>query len=150
MTRGSPLVECIPRDSDSWATPRAFFDPLDKEFAFTVDAAASHGNAKCDRFWTPAEDGLAQDWAGERVWCNPPYSSIRPWIQKGAYFDAEISVFLLPARVGSDWFHDYILDETKRRFRPGVQVRWLRGRVKFSGARKFPAWDSMVVVFDGR
>lgn len=58
---------------DDWETPPAFFDILDREFGFTVDACAAPHNAKCDRYWTREQDGLAQDWSGERVFCNPPY-----------------------------------------------------------------------------
>ena len=45
---------------------------------FTVDVAAAPHNTKCERFYTAEQDGLAQSWAGETVWCNPPYSSILP------------------------------------------------------------------------
>lgn len=27
-------------------------------------------------------NGLDQDWTGERIWCNPPFSDIAPWIRK--------------------------------------------------------------------
>lgn len=56
-----------------WATPQAFFDALDAEFHFTLDPCASPGNAKCGKFYTIADNGLEQDWAGETVFCNPPY-----------------------------------------------------------------------------
>lgn len=56
-----------------WATPQTFFDALDAEFQFTLDPCASVENAKCKKFYTVAENGLAQDWSGETVFCNPPY-----------------------------------------------------------------------------
>jgi phage N-6-adenine-methyltransferase len=58
------------------------FAPLHKRFRFTIDAAASPTNAKLPRYWTRDDDALTQSWAGERVWCNPPYSDIRPWVEK--------------------------------------------------------------------
>ncbi len=61
-------------DIDDRATPPEVFGPLQDRFGFTVDAAASAANAKCERFWTVDDDGLAQPWIGERVFCNPPYS----------------------------------------------------------------------------
>lgn len=67
---------------DDRALPPGDFAPLQARFAFTVDAAASEDNAKLPRFWTKATDGLSQDWRGERVYCNPPYSSIEPWVEK--------------------------------------------------------------------
>ncbi len=44
--------------TDDWATPRAFFDELDREFVFTLDAAASHGNAKCPTYLTRDDNAL--------------------------------------------------------------------------------------------
>ena len=49
-----------------WETPKELFDKLNKEFCFTVDAAALPTNAKCPRFWSPAEDGLQQNWGGAK------------------------------------------------------------------------------------
>ena len=62
--------------SNEWETPKELFDKLNNEFKFTLDAAASDQNHKCERYFTIEEDGLKQNWAGERVWCNPPCSEI--------------------------------------------------------------------------
>ena len=67
---------------DDRATTPEMFGPLDARFQFTIDVAAAAHNAKCERFYSIEDDGLAQSWAGERVWCNPPYSNIRPWVEK--------------------------------------------------------------------
>ena len=56
-----------------WATPQEFFDTLNEEFQFTLDACALPENAKCSRYFTPLDDGLIQDWGGHTVFCNPPY-----------------------------------------------------------------------------
>ena len=50
--------------SELWGTPQQFFDELNKEFGFDLDPCALPSNAKCDRFFTPEEDGLAQNWGG--------------------------------------------------------------------------------------
>jgi site-specific DNA-methyltransferase (adenine-specific) len=66
-----------------WETPQAFFDALDAEFHFTLDPCSTDENAKCAKHYTKAQDGLAQDWTGETVYCNPPYGREMPkWIQK--------------------------------------------------------------------
>lgn len=71
--------------TDEWATPQEFFNNLDDEFHFTVDVCATEENAKCDKYYTRQDDGLAQDWNGEVVWCNPPYGREMPnWIKKCA------------------------------------------------------------------
>ena len=45
-----------------WCTPKDFFQKLDEEFHFTLDAAATVRSAKCKNFFTPEIDGLAQNW----------------------------------------------------------------------------------------
>ena len=68
--------------TDLWATPKDFFDRLDAEFGFTLDACALPENAKCKAYYTPEQDGLAQPWEGV-VWCNPPYGrQIGQWVRK--------------------------------------------------------------------
>lgn len=67
-------VHFMSQKSD-WETPQDLFDRLNDEFHFTLDAAASDHNHKLPRYYTEKEDGLAQDWKGERVFCNPPYGN---------------------------------------------------------------------------
>ena len=63
-------------NTDLWATPQDFFDELDKEFHFNLDPCALPENAKCDKFFTPEQDGLKQSWGGvQRV--------LQPSIRKG-------------------------------------------------------------------
>jgi site-specific DNA-methyltransferase (adenine-specific) len=59
--------------SNVWATPQEFFDALDREFRFELDVCALPDNAKCPRYFTPDDDGLAQSWAPAVCWMNPPY-----------------------------------------------------------------------------
>lgn len=47
-----------------WCTPQVFFEELDKEFHFTIDAAATESSAKCAKYFTPETDGLLQHWGG--------------------------------------------------------------------------------------
>src|ERR1035437_9701109 len=95
-----------------WATPQAFFDTLNKEFRFTLDAAASKENAKCKRYFTEKDDALKQKWTG-RVFLNPPYGrGIGAWVKK-AYESvnggAELVICLVPARTDTAWFQDYCM-----------------------------------------
>lgn len=50
--------------SDEWATPQAFFDEINEEFHFNLDACATDENHKCDKYYTMADNGLSQDWGG--------------------------------------------------------------------------------------
>lgn len=122
------------RDIDDRATIPEVFGPLDERYGFTVDVAASAHNTKCARYFDHGRNGLAQTWCGERVWCNPPYSNIRPWIEK-AWFESEgggaVIVMLLPAnRTEQAWWMDLV---EPQRDRPGsrLTVEFLRGRIRF-------------------
>ena len=115
-------------DSDEWATPRELFDWLDQTFTFTLDAASTHENAKCARHFTIDEDGLAQSWAGERVFLNPPYSQIAPWMKKSyesARDERATVVCLVAARTDTRWWQDWVRDKAN-------EVEFLAGRVTFS------------------
>lgn len=71
--------------TDEWATPQWLFEQLDAEFHFTLDPCSTDQNAKCRKHYTKEQDGLAQDWSGETVFCNPPYGrEMTRWIQKCA------------------------------------------------------------------
>ncbi len=69
--------------TDDWATPQDFYEELNGEFEFTLDVCASPSNAKCNRYFTPADDGLRRSWRGERCWMNLPYGrEIKSWMKK--------------------------------------------------------------------
>ena len=114
---------------DDRATVPEIFEGFHSRFGFTIDAAASPHNAKLPRYWTRQDNGLSKSWAGERVWCNPPYSAIRPWVEKASRREADLTVLLLPAnRTEQGWWQDLI--EPGRR-RGTLQVEFLRGRMRF-------------------
>lgn len=60
------IKACFSSKTDNWATPQDFFDKLNEEFHFTLDPCADEVNHKCDQFFTREQDGLSQDWGGER------------------------------------------------------------------------------------
>lgn len=45
-----------------YCTPQDFFDRLNEEFHFTLDAAATDKSAKCPAYYTPETDGLKSPW----------------------------------------------------------------------------------------
>lgn len=127
--------------SVEWETPKWLFDELNSEFNFTIDVCATHDNAKCDRYFTIKEDGLSQQWTNERVWMNPPYGrEITKWVRKAYYqrFKAQIIVALLPSYTSAAWFHDYIYNK--------AEIRFLRGRLKFSNKEGAP-FGSIIVIW---
>ncbi len=137
-------------DSDEWCTPREEWDKLDAEFHFTVDVAADDDNHLCEKYYTKDTDGLKQDWRGEVVWCNPPYSDIGPWVAKAAISSCT-TVMLLPPGIDTKWFHDWIWNVKNHCPHWGVQVRFIKGRWKFhhpeQPGKQSPKQGNMIVVF---
>lgn len=118
---------------DDRGTPLTVFEPLAERFGgFTVDVAAATHNTKCKRFYTIDDNGLEQSWAGERVWCNPPYSNIGPWVAK-AHVEADradLIVMLLPAnRTEQAWWQDLV--EPHRDRDRSFRTEFIRGRTRF-------------------
>jgi site-specific DNA-methyltransferase (adenine-specific) len=117
--------------SNEWATPQKLYNKLNSEFHFTLDAASTHENAKCERHFTIEEDGLMQDWSNEVVWLNPPYGrKIDEWIFKGwneALWNNATVVCLIPARTDTKYWHDYCMDAS--------EIRFIKGRLKFGDSK---------------
>jgi len=131
--------------SVEWETPHDLFAALNAEFHFTLDPCATAQNAKCARFYTKEQDGLAQSWENEAVFMNPPYGNgAGNWIAK-AYFErdrAKVIVALLPVRTDTKWFHDFIVGK--------AEIRFLKGRLKFIGPEGRPGtatFPSMIVIW---
>lgn len=133
-----------------WCTPQDFFDKLNAEFNFALDAAATDKTAKCPLYYTPETDGLSHSWQClGAVFCNPPYGhEIGKWVRK-AYKESQSGqtiVLLLPARTDTSYFHDYIYGK--------AEIRFIRGRLRFvgpDGQAAYPApFPSMVVVYNGK
>ena len=130
-------------NKDDWETPQELFNILNSEFHFDLDVCANELNFKVQRFFSKAEDGLEQSWQGKTCWCNPPYGrEIGKWVEK-AYkesCDNETKVvMLLPARTDTRWFHDYC--------KYAKEIRFIKGRLKFSGSKNAAPFPSMIVVF---
>lgn len=136
----SNLAVHFSSETDLWATPQDFFNLLDAEFHFELDACATDENAKCRSYFTERDNGLLQKWTGV-VWMNPPYGrEIGQWIRK-AYESAQEGatvVCLIPSRTDAGWWHDYCMKG---------EVRFVRGRIKFGGSEWNAPFPSAVVIF---
>lgn len=56
----------------NWCTPQDFFNQLNREFSFALDAAATDKSAKCHRYFTPENDGLKNSWGGVLFFATRP------------------------------------------------------------------------------
>lgn len=136
-----------PSTPDSNGTIEDIFNQLDREFNFTLDAAASAENAKCDKYYTIEDDALVKDWSNEVVFCAPPNDTVnkgkfirKAWEEsrKGA-----IVVLFIPVDTGTNVFLNYLLRG---------QIRFIHGRLKFYThgvlRKDVSPKPSMVCVFD--
>ncbi|KKQ76476.1 MAG: N-6-adenine-methyltransferase protein [Microgenomates group bacterium GW2011_GWF1_38_5] len=123
------------RKSDEWTTPEATYVGLDAEFHFTDDPCP-----------LGATDGLEREWKGS-VYVNPPYSKIAAFVEKAIQEldegHAHTVVFLVPSRTDTRWFHRYVLGR-------GGEIRFIKGRLKFSGSKNSAPFPSMIVIWRDR
>lgn len=146
------------KKSDEWSTPQTLFDSLNEEFHFTIDVAANETNHKCDE-WLGPDSPLGSDfydaikvWVHhETIWLNPPYSRIGDFMERADYWMKNhcTVVALLPARTDTKWWHAAIWDRSSHQPRKGVQVRFIRGRLKFGDSKNSAPFPSVIVVFKG-
>lgn len=107
-------------------TPKDWWELLDGEFNFQLDAAADDRHTMCERYWTEEQDALRQDWDG-RVWCSPPWGEpeLEQWVRKG-YRESNrgsLVVMLLPVRPAASWWHDFVMKAD--------EVRFIKGALEF-------------------
>jgi ParB family chromosome partitioning protein len=128
---------------NEWYTPgeyleaaRAVMGGIDLDPASCAEANRS---VRAARYYTQAENGLLHPWSG-RVWCNPPYTQVRPgrsalkaWVEKlvVSYRLGHVSeaICLLPSDTSTRWFAwlwAFVVCFPPRRLRfdrPGTQRR---------------------------
>ncbi len=108
----------------SLATPRDWWEMLDAEFGFTLDAAADHQHFMCTPYYTEEDNAFEQPWRGV-VWCSPPWHGIKlvPWIERG-YSESRkrgsTVVMLVPVQVYREWWHKYPMLAKELRFINGI------------------------------
>jgi phage N-6-adenine-methyltransferase len=154
---------------DDRETPPCVFDPLHAEFDFTLDAASSHQNRKCEHHCTlhgfffgerqiTSDNGLRHSWHRERVWVNPPFSELRPWVEKAWTDMPDLVCMLLPNNRQEQPFWQDMIEPF--RDRPGsiLSTRFLRKRRPFlhmgqgigNRTSKNPPFGLVLVIWDRR
>lgn len=118
--------------SDEWRTPQSLFDKLDKEFNFDSDPCPDKNH--------PLKKGLYNGWANS-VFVNPPYSEIKNWVEWSYKLkkECDVIVMLIPSRTDTRWWHEYVMK--------AKEIRFIKGRLKFSGYKNSAPFPSAVVIF---
>jgi DNA (cytosine-5)-methyltransferase 1 len=126
------------QSKQDYQTPNEFMHAARKRLHipyFGWDLAASKDNAQAEKYFTEAQNSLAQSWSSlyynaampEWLWLNPPYANIKPWVEKAAIESANGAhiAMLIPASVGANWWSDYVEHNSYQLF--------LNGRITFMG-----------------
>ena len=138
-------------NDDTWSTPRAFFEKLDDEFMFGLDAAALSSSTLVPGNWYGPDhpdperrDAFTRSWhtdaGGKPIWLNPPYGrTIGAWMGKAnaEALSGGVVVCLVPARTDTNWWHNYCIQH---------EVRFIKGRLKFGNQKNSAPFPSAVVV----
>ena len=136
-----------PKANDDWETPPDIFEDLDRQFAFTLDAAASRHNSKLPRYWSQEDDALTKDWQGERIWLNPPYSLVAHFMKKAAtepMKDNDCRVVLVAARIDTEWWHRWVMPYAAEVWTVYGRIHFLKNGQKVAGA----AFPSAIVIYE--
>lgn len=118
---------------DNWKTPKAFYQALNAEFGFTFDPCPPH----------PTFNGLEVPWQ-KTNYVNPPYGrQIGLWLEKAIQEQTQgnTSVFLIPSRTDTRWWHDYVMNAN--------EIRFIKGRLHFDDHPTPAPFPSALVVFRG-
>lgn len=118
--------------TDHWKTPKEVYDALNTEFNFDFDPCPLGGMESIS--------GLDVDW-GNSNFVNPPYSDISNWCKKSyeVFKQGKNVVMLIPSRTDTKYWHDYIMKAT--------EIRFIKGRLKFGGAKNSAPFPSCIVIF---
>lgn len=100
----------------TWATPLWLYERFNSVFKFRLDPCCTISTAKCERFFTPRENGLEQDWSDiGNAFVNPPYGKeIHEWVKK-SYEESKKGItvaLLIPARTDTRYWHNYCFNGT--------------------------------------
>jgi phage N-6-adenine-methyltransferase len=117
------------RETLAWCMERAQVDGFDLDVAACAEAHCA------PRYYTKADNGLQLPWDAPRVFCNPPYSDIAPWVDK-AWLEwdrpeLEVIAMLVPAiKTEQPWWQRLV--EPVRDRGASLRTWFLPGRTSFA------------------
>ena len=103
------------KKSDHWATPKQLL----KRIKYDIDICPLYSQ----------KDNLNINWSRDKIiYCNPPYSKIKIWIDKiiEECFNGSYVKLLIPARTDTQYFHKLMLSGCVGK------ITFFKGRLKFN------------------
>lgn len=147
------IKACLSKKRHDYCTPKPFYDSLNRRWNFTHDCACDAKNRLAPKGITEKQDALKVPWGppGSRCFCNPPYRIVAKFVARAwEMAESRDVVLLIPSRTDTRWWHEFIWDKKWCRFRDGVHVEFLKGRIKFKGEKNGAPFPSCVVTFGRR
>jgi phage N-6-adenine-methyltransferase len=116
-------------EKDEWRTPPELFKwAYDQWGPFDIDLAANYCNGLLDQIFVLEDNAFIRDWNehGFRGWLNPPYSDVKPWMQK-AWDESRkgfTTVMLVPTYNGGQYWFDLVIGRA-------AEIYNIEGRISF-------------------
>lgn len=128
-------------EKSNWRTPAWLFEFLDEIFGFDLDACADDENHLLDVYCSEEYSILTADITHRTAFMNPPYGrGIGDFIDAAHRLSKQNNRFvcLVPARTETKWFQTCWQADA---------IVFLRGRLKFQGAKSGAPFPSCLVIF---
>ena len=121
-------------DRDSRFTPPDFMDCINAAFgAIDLDPCANLLSPVVARrriLLSEGGDGLVDQWSGDVVFVNPPFSALLKWLRRAhdqwRAGNVKTVVCLVPVRTDSAWFQETLVSD--------AEIYLLKGRIRFLNA----------------
>ncbi len=147
--RSNPLLKSA-SDKDSRFTPKPIADAIEAAFGKVAYDPCAHPsspvNAMQQVFKAAGQDGLTEEWSGQVVFVNPPYSGSSLWLRKIAveWQAGRIGLLLCLVNAKTD------APEYHAAMRDGASVFFFEGRIKYvkpNGTKEPSSQPSMMIAF---
>ena len=103
---------------DDYKTPPEIYNPILEIFNrsfFDIDVACTEHNIPADKYFTKAENGLSQTWAGV-CFCNPPWKQTIKFIKKAINEKAFTCFVVASDRFYVDYMQDCVINNPRAVF----------------------------------
>jgi hypothetical protein len=129
------LIPQLSKNTDDWFTPKYLIEEFEKEFGkFDFDPCPLNSKENCL---------IDMEWKGN-VFCNPPYSNVAEFLNKGILElkkgNAKQLVFLIIPRTSSKYWRDYVMKYANK-------IYFISYRLKFGDSKTAAPFPSCIVIF---
>jgi hypothetical protein len=131
--------------SDEYYTKKCLFDRVHELNRFELDPASCAKAYKGIPYYTKEQNGLRQNWEGRRIFCNPPFSQLKEFLEKTVTEVTAPSVLLIPVRTETAYWERLVWTKAD-------SILFLKKRNHFEPAfsnKSSPTFASCLVAYKG-